>query len=88
MLEAAVLGHDRSSGERLFDRCVANGAVVSDYPPIVANVLPVMASEAALCIEMPKIVDVTRPIGLHLRKEIGLIYFKYLYCCGLNNLPF
>lgn len=56
----------------IVDYSVADVAVVRDDLAGVADVLAIMTTEAAREIEMPDVVRVSLPVGLHLRKEKSL----------------
>lgn len=58
MLKRPVLCGDRISAERLIDSRVTNTAFIPDHLSLFAEMLPVMASETSLSVEMPDVVSV------------------------------
>src|SRR6476620_10141570 len=73
MLENSVGRLEHASAERLLQRCVTDRAVVSNYASVTARVLAVVTSETSLSVQVPEIIYVGLPIGLHLREEVCLI---------------
>jgi hypothetical protein len=73
MLEQSIFHSDRHAPKCLIDRSVTNAALVPNHLPVRTKMLAIVASEAALGVEVPDIVSVRLPIGLHFRKEISLI---------------
>jgi hypothetical protein len=84
MLEPAVRRPDRLPRERLVQRGVAYCTIIPDHLALFAPMLAVMAAEAALCVEVADIIDVARPIRLHLREKVCLIDPLHL-CHGCVN---
>src|SRR6185295_4866134 len=74
----------RSCGVR--ENRVTDGAIVRDYFSRIANMLPVVTTEAAGRIEVAYIVRVSFPVSLHLRKEIGFVYTLRLADRPLNHI--
>jgi len=71
VLERPVVGGDRSASIRLTEDRVADIAVIPDKLARRAYVLPVMASEASLRIEVAYVIRVSLPVRLHLREIAG-----------------
>jgi hypothetical protein len=58
VLEPAIFGNEPLAGERLIECGVADRAIVAYDLTFLAYVLPVMAAETSLRIEMADVVDV------------------------------
>ncbi len=73
MLEG--LGHRLKcpAAERLLDGRMTDRTIVTYHSAVIAEMLTVVTSETALCIEVADVVDMGPPVGFHLGKEVRLI---------------
>src|SRR5215213_7097803 len=71
VLERSAGSHGLRASFRLVQDRVAEVAVLPDDFARAANVLPVMAAETALRIEMAYVIRVSPPVRLHLGERIG-----------------
>src|ERR1044071_3754219 len=88
VLEQAVRRRDRLARERLVYGRVTDGTFIPYHLSITAEVLAVMAAEAALRVVVADVVRMCLPVGLHLGKEIRAIDALYLGHGGADGRCF
>src|SRR5215467_4109041 len=89
MLESrAVSGHDRGRAFLLIKDRVTDGAVLSNDFPVGADVLSVVAPEAALGVVMANIIGICLPVHFHQREEVLLVNVLNFADRGLDRVLF
>jgi hypothetical protein len=73
MLEQTVFHCYRVTQICLIDVRVRDAALISDHFAVRAEMLAVVASEATFRVEMPDVVSMRLPVGLHFGEEISLV---------------